>query len=180
VDVGGWLRTLGLEHYEMAFRENGVSLNVLRHLTADDLRELGIGAVGHRRQLLVEIAELWDGAPQAVIPGEERALRFTRDETIDSKLDKLEALVVTHYGRPLSDIRFVASILSIPTEQRYGARPMTPQKRKDETLRTLVDLVEAAAGQHSSVLLFEDAHRADPTTLEVLDLLIDRVSSLRP
>ncbi len=38
-----------------------------------------------------------------------------------SKLDKLEALVVTHYGRPLADVRFVASILSIPCEQRYGA-----------------------------------------------------------
>jgi hypothetical protein len=47
-------------------------------------------------------------------------LAFTRDEPTDSKLDKLEALVVTHYGRPLADVRFVAAILSIPCEQRYG------------------------------------------------------------
>ena len=96
----------------------------------------------------------------------------------DAKLDKLEALIVTHYGRPLADVRFVASILSIPCETRYGALPMTPQKHKDETLRTLVDLTEAAARQQPSVMLFEDAHWADPTTLEVLDLLIDRVRTI--
>ena len=55
---------------------------------------------------------------------------------------------------------------------------MTPQKHKDETLRTLVDLTEAAARQQPSVMLFEDAHWADPTTLEVLDLLIDRVQTV--
>ena len=55
---------------------------------------------------------------------------------------------------------------------------MTPQKHKDETLRTLVDLTEAAARRQPSVMLFEDAHWADPTTLEVLDLLIDRVRTV--
>ena len=113
-----------------------------------------------------------------VIDNFERALKFTRDETPGTKLHKLEALVVTHYGRPLADVRFVASILSIPCEQRYGPLPMTPQKHKDETLRTLVDVTEAAARQQPSVLLFEDAHWADPTTLEVLDLLIDRVKTV--
>ena len=113
-----------------------------------------------------------------IIDNFERALKFTRDETADAKLDKLEALVVTHYGRPLADVRFVASILSIPCEERYGALPMTPQKHKDETLRTLVDITEAAARQQPSVMLFEDAHWADPTTLEVLDLLIDRVKTV--
>ncbi len=105
----------------------------------------------------------------------ERTLKFSRDETADAKLDKLEALIVARYGRPLADVRFVASILSIPCEQRYGALPMTPQKHKDETLRALVDLIEAAACKQPSVMLFEDAHWADPTTLEVLDLLIGRV-----
>jgi class 3 adenylate cyclase/DNA-binding winged helix-turn-helix (wHTH) protein/tetratricopeptide (TPR) repeat protein len=112
-----------------------------------------------------------------IIDNFERTLRFAHDEA-GSKLDKLEALVVTHYGRPLTDVRFVASILSIPCERRYGALPMTPQKHKDETLRTLVDLTEAAARQQPNVTLFEDAHWADPTTLEVLDLLIDRVRTV--
>ena len=55
---------------------------------------------------------------------------------------------------------------------------MTPQKHKDETLRTLVDITEAAARKQPSVMLFEDVHWADPTTLEVLDLLIDRVKTI--
>lgn len=108
----------------------------------------------------------------------ERALRFAPDETAEAKLDKLEALVVGHYGRPLADVRFVASILSIPCEDRYGALPMTPQRHKDETLRALVDITEAAARRQPSVMLFEDAHWADPTTLEALDLLVDRVKAI--
>src|SRR5947207_5584508 len=108
----------------------------------------------------------------------ERALKLLRDESPESKLDKLEAFIVTHYGRPLRAVRFVASMLSIPCEERYGAISMTPQKHKDETLRTLVDLIEAAARRRATVMLFEDLHWADPTTLEVLDLLIDRVRSI--
>ncbi len=108
----------------------------------------------------------------------ERALKFGRDESPESKLDKLEALIVTHYGRPLSDVRFIASMLSIPCDERYGAPSMSPQKFKDETLRTLVDLSEAAARKQPSVMLFEDVHWADPNTLEVLDLLIDRVRTI--
>ena len=113
-----------------------------------------------------------------IIDNFERTLKFTRDETGDAKLDKLEALVVTQYGRPLADVRFIASILSIPCEGRYDALPMTPQKHKDETQRTLVDITEAAARRQPSVMLFEDAHWSDPTTLEVLDLLIDRVKKV--
>ena len=108
----------------------------------------------------------------------ERGLKFSRDETIDSKLDKLEALIVTQYGRPIEDVRFIAALLSIPCEDRYGPHTMTPQKHKDETLRTLVDLTEAAARKQPSVMLFEDAHWADPTSLEALDLLIDRVRNI--
>jgi class 3 adenylate cyclase len=113
-----------------------------------------------------------------IIDNFDRVLKFARDEAVDAKLDKLEALIVTQYGRPLVDVRFVAAILSIPCEQRYGALAMTPQKHKDETLRTLVDLTGAAARRQPSVMLFEDAHWADPTTLEVLDLLIDRVRTV--
>ena len=108
----------------------------------------------------------------------ERALKFARDEPPDSKLDKLEALIASQYGRPRSDVRFIASMLSIPCEERYGAITMTPQKFKDETLRTLVDLTEAAARKQPSLMLFEDLHWADPTSLEVLDLLIDRVRTI--
>jgi SAM (Sterile alpha motif) domain-containing protein/adenylate/guanylate cyclase family protein len=60
MDVADWLQNLGLEQYQVAFRENGVSVDTLPHLTVEDLRELGVAAVGHRRQLLVAIAKLRD------------------------------------------------------------------------------------------------------------------------
>ncbi len=58
MDVGGWLRRLGLEQYEAAFRENEIDDIVLPSLTAEDLKDLGVGFVGHRRKLLDAIAAL--------------------------------------------------------------------------------------------------------------------------
>ncbi len=101
-----------------------------------------------------------------------------REESPESKLDKLEALVVQRHSRPLSDVRFLSALLWIECEARYGSHSMTPQRFKEETLRALVELIEAAARAQPSVLLFEDAHWADPTTLELLDLLIDRVKAV--
>src|SRR5258705_7198822 len=60
MDVGGWLRRLGLERYEAAFRENEISERVLPSLTQEDLKEIGVGPVGHRRVLLEAIAALRD------------------------------------------------------------------------------------------------------------------------
>jgi class 3 adenylate cyclase/predicted ATPase len=65
MDIGGWLRELGLERYEQAFRENEIDLRVLPELTADDLKELGVAAIGHRRLLLKAIADLAVGAGRA-------------------------------------------------------------------------------------------------------------------
>jgi hypothetical protein len=58
MDLAVWLRSLGLEQYEAVFRENAVDETVLPKLTAEDLKDLGITAVGHRRKLLEAIAEL--------------------------------------------------------------------------------------------------------------------------
>jgi len=65
MDIRGWLRGLGLERYEQAFRENEIDLRVLPELTADDLKELGVAAIGHRRLLLKAIADLAAGAGRA-------------------------------------------------------------------------------------------------------------------
>jgi class 3 adenylate cyclase len=52
MELGGWLRSLGLEEYEAAFRRNHIDDAVLPSLTAEDLKDLGIGSIGHRRKLL--------------------------------------------------------------------------------------------------------------------------------
>jgi SAM domain (Sterile alpha motif) len=67
MDLGDWLRSLGLERYEAAFRENEINEKVLPNLTAEDLKELGVNALGHRRILLDAIAAL-RGDMQASLP----------------------------------------------------------------------------------------------------------------
>src|SRR5262249_10219863 len=62
MDVGGWLRKLGLEQYEPAFRENKIDSKILPRLTAEDLKDLGVALVGDRRRLLEAIASLRDEA----------------------------------------------------------------------------------------------------------------------
>jgi class 3 adenylate cyclase/predicted ATPase len=65
LSIGQWLRELGLQGYEQAFRDNGVDLDVLPRLTADDLKEIGVSAVGHRRKILDAIGELAAARPEA-------------------------------------------------------------------------------------------------------------------
>jgi class 3 adenylate cyclase/predicted ATPase len=73
VDIAAWLRSLGLERYEPAFRENDVDAEVLPQLTAEDLSGLGVASIGHRRKLLAAIASLKTGTlPTQAAPAEQR------------------------------------------------------------------------------------------------------------
>ena len=63
-----WLRTLGLERYEQAFRENRIEADVLPSLTVEDLKDLGVTLVGDRRRLLDAIAALATNIPRKVRP----------------------------------------------------------------------------------------------------------------
>ena len=79
MDVGAWLWGLGLEQYETAFRQNEIDFDVVPRLTVDDLKELGVVPLGHRRKLLSAISELLDqkapAAPDARrAPAERRLL----------------------------------------------------------------------------------------------------------
>src|SRR6516162_10166841 len=67
MDVASWLRSLGLEQYEAAFRKNGVDETVLPKLTAEDVKDLGVTAVGHRRKLLEAIAALGSGKTEPAL-----------------------------------------------------------------------------------------------------------------
>jgi hypothetical protein len=60
MDIVVWLRSLGLEEYEAAFRDNKINERVLPSLTQEDLKEIGVGPVGHRRILLDAIAATWE------------------------------------------------------------------------------------------------------------------------
>jgi class 3 adenylate cyclase len=81
MDLGGWLRSLGLEQYEAAFRENAIDDAVLPNLTAEDLKDLGVSLVGHRRKLLDAITSLRVGAGMKMVAldASQRIDRFVRD-----------------------------------------------------------------------------------------------------
>src|SRR5246127_4390314 len=78
MDVGSWLRSLGLGQYEAVFRTNEIDETVLPSLTAEDMKELGVAALGHRRKLLDAIAALRPDAnttASAVPPSIDRSVR---------------------------------------------------------------------------------------------------------
>src|SRR3954469_9461943 len=79
MDVRGWLRRLGLEQYEAAFRENEIDDAILPNLTAEDLKDLGVAVVGHRRKLLDAIAALRSQANALTPPSDEKAAANTAE-----------------------------------------------------------------------------------------------------
>src|ERR1700758_3525868 len=87
MDVGGWLRRLGLEQYEAAFRENKVDDAVLPRLTAEDLKDLGVGFVGDRRKLLDAIAALnaEASAPMPALSDASQAIDKTAKDTAERR-----------------------------------------------------------------------------------------------
>src|SRR5207253_1432377 len=86
MDLGGWLRSLGLGQYEAAFRENAIDDTVLPNLTAEDLKDLGVDIVGHRRKLLDAIAALRaDASAKAPLPYALPATDITAKDTAERR-----------------------------------------------------------------------------------------------
>ena len=108
----------------------------------------------------------------------ERAAGFRRDDSDERRLAKLEA-VLTRASNDLGEaVPLLAALLSLPTSDRYPPLNLTPQKGKEKTLKALVAQVEGLAACQPVLMVVEDAHWIDPTSLELLDLTVDRVPSL--
>jgi len=107
-----------------------------------------------------------------------RAAGLSREDSTQSKLDKLEA-VLARTSTSIEDTAYFAEMLSLPNDGRYRATELTPQQRRQRTMEALVAQVEALAKQNNVLMMFEDAHWTDPTSLEVLDRIVDRIRTLR-
>ena len=119
-----------------------------------------------------------DSALYPAIRQLERAAGFRREDTPEQRLDKLE-VVLSQATNDLSEVApLIADLLSVPTGDRYPPIDLSPQKRKDETLRVLLARTERLAARQPVLFVFEDAHWIDPTSREWLDLTIDRVPTL--
>jgi class 3 adenylate cyclase len=94
MDLGAWLRSLGLERYEAAFLENEIDETVLPSLTAEDLRDIGVGPVGHRRKLLNAIAALRtdDGAKAA--PANKSSSSNTSNLSAEDRAERRQVTVM--------------------------------------------------------------------------------------
>jgi class 3 adenylate cyclase/predicted ATPase len=106
-----------------------------------------------------------------------RAAAFTRDDSPAAKLDKLEALLA-HEVTSDEDVALLADLLSLPAWERYPLPDLSPPRKKERTLEALIRRLEGLARWQPVVLVFEDVHWIDPTSREVLDLSVERVSSL--
>jgi class 3 adenylate cyclase/predicted ATPase len=111
-----------------------------------------------------------------IVAGFSLNLRLDEDVPPAANLDKIESLVAGRYQRPTKDVQLIASVLSVDSVHRYGALTLTPKRQKEDTIRALLDLLHSTALEQPSLIVFEDTHWADPTTMEFLDNLIHRVS----
>ena len=107
----------------------------------------------------------------------EDAAGFSREDTAEARLAKLEALLARS-NAGAEEIGFIAERMSIPTGDKYRLPDLTPQRRKEKTLEALLAQMARLAAQTPVLMLFEDAHWIDPTSLELLTLTVARASTL--
>ena len=108
----------------------------------------------------------------------EHAAQFSHDDGATSKLDKLESLL-NRCGCAVAEVApWLAGLLSLPTAGRYLSAQLTPQRQKEQTLQALIDWVATIAARQPVLLTVEDAHWSDPTTLELVGLLLERLPQL--
>jgi class 3 adenylate cyclase/predicted ATPase/ABC-type transport system involved in cytochrome c biogenesis ATPase subunit len=108
----------------------------------------------------------------------ERAAGFKADDAPEQKLDKLEAILAMDASRVQAAAALFAALLSIPFGARYPPLALSSTQQRRQTLAALLDQIEGLARRRPALLLFEDAHWADATSLELLDLIIERIRQL--
>jgi predicted ATPase len=113
-----------------------------------------------------------------IISQMERAARFAHDDTPQVKLDKLDA-VLALASTSKQDAALFAEMLSLVNDGRYPAVELDPQQRRQKTLEALFAQVETFARKNPMLMIFEDTHWTDPTSLEALGRTVDRIKSLR-
>src|SRR6516165_10226021 len=108
----------------------------------------------------------------------ERAAEIKADDPSAKALDKLEAVLAMGASRVQAVAPIFATLLSIPFSGRYPSLTLSPAQQRRRTLAALLDQLEGLARCKPILLLFEDAHWADATSLELLDLMADRLGHL--
>ena len=114
-----------------------------------------------------------DSALYPIIAQLERGSGLAREDDATTRLDKLDALL-TKSSTSFEDAALIAEMLSLPNDGRFPALELSAEQRRQKTLEALIRQIEALARQTPVLVVFEDAHWADPSSLEVLGRLVDK------
>ena len=106
-----------------------------------------------------------------------RASGFARDDPPAARFKKLEAFLA-RAAPPDEDVALLAELLLLPVSERHQLPDLSPQRKKERTLEALIRQIETLAHLQPVDMVFEDAHWIDPTSRELLDLIVERVRSL--
>ncbi len=123
-------------------------------------------------------AQHTDSALYPIIGQMERAAGLARDDKLPVKLDKLDALLAQSLTSA-QDAALIAEMLSLPNDGRYPSLELPPPERRQRTLYALISQVEAFSRLNPVLMIFEDAHWTDPTSLELFGRLVDKIPNLR-
>ena len=106
----------------------------------------------------------------------ERAAGFAHDDAPQAKLDKLDAMLA-QTSTSTEERSLFAELLSLPNDGRYPILNLTPAQRRQKTLDALVSRIERLSRASPVLMVFEDAHWIDPTSLEALGRIIERIAA---
>jgi class 3 adenylate cyclase len=109
----------------------------------------------------------------------ERGLRFEKSDSPAKKLDKLETVLHDLELAPDDLVPPLASLLALPVGDRYPPLTLSPEQLKKKTLEALVAMIEAMASQNCVLMVVEDVHWSDASTLDLISLLVEQLRSTR-
>ena len=118
-----------------------------------------------------------DSALYPIIGQMERAARFAQDDTPQARLDKLDAML-TRTSTSKEDAALFADMLSLPNDGRYPTLDLTPEQRRKRTFEALNLQIEALASSRPVLMIVEDAHWVDPTSMEAFGQAVDQIANL--
>ena len=145
-------------------------------LTAELLER--IAAEPHTRLRYYSSPQHADSVLYPVISRIERAAVLTHNDTTQTKLDKLDTLLAETLTSA-HDAGLLAEMLSLPNDGRYPTLEMPAPQRREATFRALITQVEALARRNPVLMILEDAHWTDPTSLEAFSRMVDQIGKLR-
>ena len=118
-----------------------------------------------------------DSAFYPIISQTQRAAGLAHDDTTRAKLDKLD-VVLAHTSTPSQDAALFAEMLSLPNDGRYPSLDLAPEERRQRTQKALAAQLAGVTRQRPALMIVEDAHWVDPTSLEVFGRTIDQIKTL--